>query len=97
MGDRWSGCRRPAAGIRFKTGDRIGIPWLGWAAVLASSAAAARRICARPRASLAIRLDGGYAEFAKADERFCVPIPAGYSDIETALLCAGLIGYPALR
>ena len=44
------------------------------------------------------QLDGGYAEYAKADERFCVPIPEHYGDVEAApLLCAGLIGYRALR
>ncbi|HEY8021148.1 MAG TPA: alcohol dehydrogenase, partial [Thermoanaerobaculia bacterium] len=44
------------------------------------------------------QIDGGYAEMAAADERFCFPIPAGYSDLQAApLLCAGLIGYRALR
>jgi propanol-preferring alcohol dehydrogenase len=42
--------------------------------------------------------DGGYAEYAVADERYCVPIPGGYSDAEaTPLLCAGLIGYRSLK
>src|SRR5207249_725828 len=43
-------------------------------------------------------LDGGYADFIVADERFCVGLPATYTDEEAApLLCAGLIGYRALR
>ena len=44
------------------------------------------------------QLDGGYAELAVADERFCFPIPDGYPDLQAApLLCAGLIGYRSLR
>ena len=51
----------------------------------------------RPRAFHRLHLDGGYAEFTVADERFCFPIPESYSDAEAApLLCAGLIGYRSL-
>ncbi|MGL4961358.1 MAG: zinc-dependent alcohol dehydrogenase family protein [Inquilinus sp.] len=83
---------------RFKTGDRVGVPWLGWAC---GSCEFCRRsqenLCETARFT-GYQLDGGYAEFAKADERFCVPIPARYGDVEAApLLCAGLIGYRALR
>ena len=83
---------------RFELGDRVGVPWLGWAC-------GACEFCRRGQENLCetagftgYQLDGGYAEYAKADERFCVPIPARYGDAEAApLLCAGLIGYRALR
>src|SRR5262249_31731823 len=63
------------------------------------------RFCTSGRENLCIRarftgytVDGGYAEQAVADERFCFPIPEGYPDLQAApLLCAGLIGYRALR
>ena len=82
---------------RFKTGDRVGIPWLGWTCGDCG-------FCRDDRENLCDRacftgntLDGGYAEFAVADERFCFPIPEKYSDAEAApLLCAGLIGYRSL-
>jgi propanol-preferring alcohol dehydrogenase len=85
-------------GGRFHPDERIGIPWLGWTDNEC-------RYCLRGRENLCDRarftgytLDGGYAELAIADERYCVPIPAAYGDEEAApLLCAGLIGYRALR
>ena len=59
---------------------------------------AAARTCATARASPAADLDGGFAEYAVADARFCFPIPDGYPDLQAApLLCAGLIGHRALR
>jgi propanol-preferring alcohol dehydrogenase len=83
---------------RYALGERVGVPWLGWTC-------GACRYCASGRENLCDRarftgydLDGGYAELAVADERFCFPIPAGYADEQAApLLCAGLIGYRALR
>jgi propanol-preferring alcohol dehydrogenase len=83
---------------RFGDGDRIGVPWLGWAC-------GACRYCRGGRENLCDRalftgylLDGGYAELVVADERFCVALPDGYPDMQAApLLCAGLIGYRALR
>src|SRR5881296_2498632 len=85
-------------GERFAPGDRVGIPWLEWTC-------GECRYCRSGRENLCDRAvftgyarDGGYAELAVADERFCVAIPAAYSDSEAApLLCAGLIGYRALR
>ena len=79
-------------------GDRVGIPWMGWTC-------GECRFCSEGRENLCDRarftgytLDGGYAEFALADHRFAVPIPAGYDAAEAApLLCAGLIGYRTLR
>jgi alcohol dehydrogenase, propanol-preferring len=83
---------------RFAVGERVGIPWLGWTC-------GECRYCRSGRENLCIRakftgydLDGGYAELAVADERYCLPLAAAGSDTETApLLCAGLIGYRALR
>jgi propanol-preferring alcohol dehydrogenase len=85
-------------GTRFSDGDRVGIPWLGWACGECSFCTTGREnLCARARFT-GYHIDGGYSELAVADERFCVPIPDTYSDVEAApLLCAGLIGYRALR
>ena len=79
-------------------GDRVGIPWLGWTC---GTCAACRRdrenLCERARFT-GYQIDGGYAEYAVADARYCFPIPDAYDDVEAApLLCAGLIGYRALR
>ncbi len=78
-------------------GDRVGVPWLGWTCGACSYCASGREnLCDRARFT-GYQLDGGYAEHAVADRRFCFPIPAGYDDAEAApLLCAGLIGYRAL-
>jgi alcohol dehydrogenase, propanol-preferring len=83
---------------RFAEGNRVGIPWLGWTD-------GECRYCRKDRENLCERarftgydLDGGYAERAVADERYCFPIPEGYPDEQAApLLCAGLIGYRSLR
>jgi alcohol dehydrogenase, propanol-preferring len=83
---------------RFAVGDRVGVPWLGWTCGECRYCLAAREnLCDRARFT-GYDVDGGYAELAVADERFCFPIPAGYADEQAApLLCAGLIGYRALR
>jgi alcohol dehydrogenase, propanol-preferring len=83
---------------RFSPGQRIGIPWLGWACGECRYCRSDREnLCERARFT-GYQLDGGYAEYAVADERFCFAIPDGYPDLEAApLLCAGLIGYRALR
>jgi propanol-preferring alcohol dehydrogenase len=82
---------------RFKTGDRVGIPWLGrTCGVCWFCKAGMENLCDRPQFTGYTR-DGGYAELTTADERFCVPIPASYSDADAApLLCAGLIGFRSL-
>jgi len=82
---------------RFRTGDRVGIPWLDWTCGECEFCRSEREnLCDRARFT-GYTLDGGYAEFAVADERFCFPIPDAYSDAEAApLLCAGLIGYRSL-
>ncbi|MBW8059644.1 MAG: zinc-dependent alcohol dehydrogenase family protein [Solirubrobacterales bacterium] len=83
---------------RFALGDRVGVPWLGWTCGECRYCTSGREnLCDRGRFT-GYDIDGGYAELAVADERFCFPIPAGYPDEQAApLLCAGLIGYRALR
>jgi len=82
---------------RFKIGDRVGIPWLGWACGECKYCQSGREnLCDKARFT-GYTVDGGYAEFTVADERFCFPIPASYQDAPAApLLCAGLIGYRSL-
>ena len=86
-----------AAVTRFKVGDRLGVPWLGWTCGECSFCREGQEnLCDRAKFT-GYTLDGGYAEYAVADQRFCFPIPEEYSDIEAApLLCAGLIGYRTL-
>jgi alcohol dehydrogenase, propanol-preferring len=82
---------------RFAIGDRVGIPWLGWSCGVCSYCLAAREnLCDRARFT-GYTLDGGYADYTVADQRFCFSLPDSYSDTEAApLLCAGLIGYRSL-
>ena len=83
---------------RFRAGDRVGVPWLGWACGTCAYCRSGREnLCERARFT-GYDLDGGFAGLAVADERFCFALPDIYSDVEAApLLCAGLIGYRALR
>jgi propanol-preferring alcohol dehydrogenase len=82
---------------RFRTGERIGVPWLASTCGICSYCTTGREnLCDRARFT-GFHVDGGYAEYAVADERYCFALPAAYSDAEAApLLCAGLIGYRAL-
>jgi propanol-preferring alcohol dehydrogenase len=83
---------------RFKIGERVGVPWLG-------ATDGTCQYCMRGQENLCnhpgftgYTLDGGFAEYAVADERFCFQIPTQYSSVEAApLLCAGLIGYRTYR
>ena len=83
---------------QFKVGERLGVPWLG-------STCGACRYCRNGRENLCdnpgftgYTLDGGYAEYAVADQRYSFPLPPAYGDAEAApLLCAGLIGYRSYR
>jgi len=79
-------------------GRRLGVPWLGWTDAECRYCRSGREnLCDRARFT-GYHLDGGYAELAVADERYCLQIPDVYSDVEAApLLCAGLIGYRSLR
>ncbi len=82
---------------RFNPGDRVGIPWLGWTDGECTYCRSGREnLCPNARFN-GYTLDGGYAEYTVADERFCFPIHGDYTDVEAApLLCAGLIGYRSL-
>jgi len=83
---------------RIREGDRVGVPWLGWTCGTCPYCLSGREnLCARARFT-GYQIDGGYAEYTVANERFCFPIPPLFADVEAApLLCAGLIGYRALR
>ncbi|HET8822908.1 MAG TPA: zinc-dependent alcohol dehydrogenase family protein [Thermoleophilaceae bacterium] len=85
-------------GERFEPGQRVGVPWLGWTCGECRFCRSGREnLCDRARFT-GYDVDGGYAERAVADERFCFAIPEGYEDLQAApLLCAGLIGYRTLR
>jgi propanol-preferring alcohol dehydrogenase len=80
------------------TGERLGVPWLGWTCGECRYCVSGREnLCDRARFT-GYQLDGGYAEYAVADRRYCFPLPEGYPDLQAApLLCAGLIGYRSLR
>ena len=82
---------------RFEIGDRVGIPWLGWSCGECLYCKSGREnLCDRARFT-GYTIDGGYAEYTVADQRFCFPIPSLYNDAQAApLLCAGLIGYRSL-
>jgi propanol-preferring alcohol dehydrogenase len=79
-------------------GARVGIPWLGWTCGRCGYCTSGREnLCERARFT-GCHIDGGFAEYAVADARFCFALPQGYPDLQAApLLCAGLIGYRALR
>ena len=82
---------------RYEIGDRVGIPWLGWTCGECSYCLWGREnLCDRARFT-GYTIDGGYADYTVADQRFCFSIPDSYGDAEAApLLCAGLIGYRSL-
>jgi alcohol dehydrogenase, propanol-preferring len=89
---------RGAAVETVRVGDRVGIPWLGWTCGTCVFCTTGREnLCDNARFT-GYDIDGGYAEYAVADPRFCFPIDRSYSDVEAApLLCAGLIGYRSLK
>ena len=83
-------------GIRI--GGRVGVPWLGGTCGACQYCQSGKEnLCDDPKFT-GYLVDGGYAEYAVADARFCFPIPDSYDDLHAApLLCAGLIGYRSLR
>jgi propanol-preferring alcohol dehydrogenase len=90
---------RAGSGVaRLRVGDRVGVPWLGWTCGVCSYCRRGlENLCERARFT-GYTLDGGYAQYAVADARYCCLIPERYSDAQAApLLCAGLIGYRAYR
>ncbi len=82
---------------RFAIGQRLGVPWLGHTCGHCRYCASGRENLCDDARFTGYTLNGGYAEFAVADSRYCFALPDGYGDAEAApLLCAGLIGYRAL-
>ena len=83
---------------RFVIGQRIGVPWLGYTdGTCRYCKRGQENLCDHPQFT-GYTLDGGYAEYAVADQRYCFPLPESYSDLAVApLLCAGLIGYRTYR
>src|SRR5438270_5491925 len=83
---------------RFAVGDRVGVPWLAWTDGTCRYCRSGRENLCDDASFTGYDVDGGYATRTVADERYCFPIPGGYPDLQAApLLCAGLIGYRALR
>jgi propanol-preferring alcohol dehydrogenase len=89
---------KPGRQADFVPGDRVGVPWLGWTCGHCRFCTSEREnLCAEARFT-GYHIDGGFAEMTVADARFCFPLPDGYTDLQAApLLCAGLIGFRALR
>lgn len=83
---------------KFKKGSRVGVPWLGWSCQACEFCLSGREnLCDKARYT-GYAYDGGYAEYCIAHEDYIFPIPSNYDDLHAApLLCAGLIGYRALR
>lgn len=82
---------------RFRVGERVGIPWLGWTDGTCRFCRSGREnLCEHARFT-GYTIDGGYAEYTVADERFCFTLPSRYGDAEAApLMCAGMLGYRSL-
>jgi alcohol dehydrogenase, propanol-preferring len=79
-------------------GRRLGVPWLGWTDGDCRYCASGRENLCEGARFTGYDIDGGYAEWVVADERYCLPLPDGFDDLQVApLLCAGLIGYRSLR
>ena len=83
---------------RVDSGERVGVPWLGWTCGECPYCVAGQEnLCPRARFT-GKDVDGGFAELLVADERFCLPLPDGFGDLDAApLLCGGLIGFRTLR
>lgn len=82
----------------FQTGQRVGVPWLGGACGKCSYCLSGQENLCDKALYTGYHIDGGFAEYCVADAHFIFPLPHAYSDLEVApLLCAGLIGYRALR
>jgi len=87
------------AGVdEFQTGQRVGVPWLGWTCGRCRYCKSGRENLCDSARFTGYHLDGGYADYAVADARYCFALSESYGDAEVApLLCAGLIGYRTLR
>lgn len=83
---------------QFNIGDRVGIPWLGHTCQHCRYCLSGKENLCNTAQFTGYDINGGYAEYAVADDRFCFPIPEGYSDLQASpLLCAGLIGYRSYK
>jgi len=83
---------------KFKAGDRVGIPWLGWTDGECVYCRSSRENLCDHAKFTGYNIDGGYAEFTVADARYCFRLPEDYDDVEVApLLCAGMLGYRSYR
>lgn len=85
-------------GSRFRVGQRVGVPWLGWTCGKCRFCVAGRENLCNEARFTGCQIDGGYANFCVADQRYCFALPDDADPVSLApLLCAGLIGYRALR
>jgi alcohol dehydrogenase, propanol-preferring len=85
-------------GTDVRTGAHIGVPWLGWTCGTCRYCLAGEENLCGSAKFTGYTLDGGYAEYVVADQRFCFPIPEGWTAAAAApLLCGGMIGYRAYR
>ncbi len=85
-------------GERADTGERVGVPWLGWTCGICRHCRAGRENLCDGALFTGCDIDGGFAEHCVADERFCLPLGGELDDLHVApLLCAGLIGHRTLR
>lgn len=81
----------------LRAGERVGVPWLGWTCGVCAYCRSGRENLCELASFTGYDIDGGYAEFAVADARYCFRIDDAFPDVQAApLLCAGLIGYRAL-
>ncbi len=82
---------------RFREGERVGVPWLGWTCGDCAYCRSGRENLCDSARFTGYHIDGGYADYALADQRYVFHLPDAYTDVEAApLLCAGLIGHRAL-
>ena len=85
------------AGVALPPGARLGVPWLAWTCGQCDYCRAGRENLCDSARFTGCQVDGGYAEYVIADQRYCLPVPERFGDAEAApLLCAGLIGHRAL-
>jgi propanol-preferring alcohol dehydrogenase len=87
-----------AGASRFGVGQRVGVGWLGWACGECDYCRQELENLCPQACFTGLHVDGGYAEYCVVDERFAYPLPGCFEDVQAApLLCAGIIGYRALR
>lgn len=88
----------PGVDHRFQPGQRAGVPWLGYTCGTCRYCLAGQENLCNTPGFTGYTIDGGFAEYTVADQRYCFPLPESYTDVQAApLLCAGLIGYRSYR